>query len=114
MFSLQNKTAIITGPASGIGRAIALQFAKQHAKVHLVDLHQEALNVVAAEIMQANGNAHTHACDVSNQLQVKEVIEGITQVDVLVNSACVSNIGKATTTSEADFDRVFNVNVRGV
>src|SRR5580692_11344504 len=114
MFSLENKTAIITGGGSGIGKAIALLFARSKASVHIFDLNENEANAVAGEIDSAGGKAFAHPCNVSNQQQVEELFQGMDAVDVLVNSAGVSHIGKAHTTDQGDFDRLFTVNVKGV
>lgn len=114
MFQLNGKTAIVTGSGSGIGKAVALLFAKQGAEVHLIDLNEEGINTTAQEIEKENGKAVAHACDVTLQQQVKDIFNGIGSVDILVNSAGVSHIGNVETTAEADFDRLYRVNVKGV
>jgi 2-keto-3-deoxy-L-fuconate dehydrogenase len=114
MFSLKNKTAVITGAASGIGRAVAVVFAKQGATVHLLDMNEEALSVAVKEIEDAGGMTVGHQLDVTDQAAVKAVFEKINTVDILVNCAGISNIGKADTTNEEDFDKVYNVNVKGI
>jgi 2-keto-3-deoxy-L-fuconate dehydrogenase len=114
MFSLKNKTAVITGAGSGIGRAVALVFAKQGAAVHLLDLNADALEIAVTEIKNAGGQAVAHQLDVVSQAAVKNVFEKTGGVDILVNCAGISNIGKADNTSEDDFDRVYNVNVKGM
>ena len=114
MFQLNGKVAIVTGSGSGIGKAIALLFAKQQAEVHLIDLNGEAANATAEEIKKENGNAVRHVCDVTSQQQVKELFSSIGKIDILVNSAGVSHIGTVETTNEEDFDRLYNVNVKGV
>lgn len=113
MFSLKNKKAVITGAASGIGKAIAVLFAKQGAVVHLLDMNEDGLANAVTEITNAGGNATAHALRVDVQSDVKTVFEKINGLDILVNCAGISNIGKADTTSEADFEKVFNVNVKG-
>lgn len=113
MFSLQNKKAVVTGAASGIGKAIAVLFAKQGAQVHLLDMNEEGLATAVAEITNAGGNAVAHALRVDVQADVKTVFEKIDGLDILINCAGISNIGKADTTGEADFDKVINVNVKG-
>lgn len=113
MFSLKNKTAIITGGGSGIGKAIAELFAKQGAVVHIIELDQEAASNAVAEIKSAGGTAFSHACDVSKQQQVVDIFNAIGQIDILVNNAGIAHIGTAASTSETDFDRVMNVNVKG-
>lgn len=114
MFSLKNKTAVITGAASGIGRAIAVVFAKQGAHVHLLDMNEEALKIVVHEIEADGGNAVAHKLDVTNQPAVKTVFEKIRQLTILVNCAGISHIGRADTTDEKDFDLIYNVNVKGI
>lgn len=114
MFSLQNKKAVITGGGSGIGRAIASLFAKQGAEVHIIDLSIESAQDAVDEIKNAGGNVFSYACNVSNQADVKVTFEKIGNINILINNAGIANVGKADTTSEADFDRVMDVNVKGV
>jgi len=114
MFSLKNKHAVITGGGSGIGRAVCLLFAKQGAIVHIIDISKDAANQTAVQISEEGGEAFAHACDVSNQQQVVELFNTIGVVNILVNSAGVSHIGKADNTEEKDFDRIYNVNIKGV
>jgi len=114
MFTLTNKKAVITGAGSGIGKAIALLFAKQGAEVHIIELNTDAASVAVEEIAANGGAAFVHACNVTNQQQVKAVFETIGQHHILVNNAGIAHIGKAETTSEEDFDRVMAVNVKGV
>ncbi|MCX2452650.1 SDR family NAD(P)-dependent oxidoreductase [Pedobacter sp. PLR] len=113
MFSLKGKSAIITGGGSGIGKAISMLFAKQGAKVHIIELNVEAAALAVAEIEIAGGTAEAHGCDVSNQEAVVSVFQKIGAIDILVNNAGIAHIGKADTTSEDDFTKVFNVNVKG-
>ena len=117
MFSLQHKTALITGGASGIGLAIAQTFAKAGAHVHILDLNGGQAEQVASDLRRAGRKATGHAVDVSNQHQTVEVIGRIAAqeaIHILVNNAGVSHIGKVETTTEADFDRIFRINVKGV
>lgn len=112
MFSLEGKIAVVTGGGSGIGKAIAILFAKQGATVHIIELNAAAEETVS-EIQKNKGQAHGHSCDVSNQNQVLDIFNQIGSVDILVNNAGIAHIGKAGTTSEEDFDKVFAVNVKG-
>lgn len=114
MFSLHGKNAAITGAASGIGKAVALLFARQGAHVHVLDLNQDAINTTVAEIKASNGDATGYACDVTDQKGIIEVFARIQKVDILVNSAGISHIGKVETTPEQEFDKVYSVNVKGV
>lgn len=114
MFNLENKHAVITGAGSGIGRAVAAVFASQGAVVHAVDLNADSLQSIEAEVTANGGKIKTHTCDVTNQKQVNEIFREIGVIDILVNSAGISHIGNAHNTTEEDFDRVYNVNVKGV
>jgi NAD(P)-dependent dehydrogenase (short-subunit alcohol dehydrogenase family) len=114
MLSLKNKTAVITGGGSGIGRAIATLFARQGATVHILDISHEAAKGTLEQIDTEGGTAFSHACNVSNQTSVKETFERIKKVDILINNAGVAHIGNAENTAEADFDRIISVNVKGV
>ncbi len=114
MFSLKDKTAIITGGGSGIGKAMAVLFAKQGATVHILELNRDAGLEVSDEIIAAGGQAFVHTCNVSIQQEVKSVMESVGKIDILINNAGIAHIGKAHTTTMEDFDRVYNVNVKGV
>jgi len=110
---LNSKTAIITGGGSGIGRAISLCFAAEGASVHILELNTATADVLAEEIRAGGGTATVHACDVSRQDQVLAVIHGIGKADILVNNAGIAHVGNVETTSEADFDRIYSVNIKG-
>jgi 2-keto-3-deoxy-L-fuconate dehydrogenase len=114
MFDLSGKTAVVTGGGSGIGRAIARLFARQGATVHLPDRDLEAARAVVAEIEAAGGMARAHRVDVSRQADVISLFTTIQSVDILVNNAGIAHVGRLETTTEADFERVLAVNVRGV
>ena len=113
MFRLENKIAVITGAASGIGRAVAGLFVRQGAVVHLLDLNKEALGK-AQEELSADGKATAQVVDVTDQAAVAGLMKKIGTIDILVNCAGISHIGKADNTSEQDFDRIFQVNVKGI
>ena len=114
MFRLDKKIAVITGGGSGIGKAIALRFAKQGAVIHIIELSVESAGEAADEIKNAGGTVLIHSCNVASQKEVLAVFKNIGAIDILVNNAGIANIGKADTTSEEDFDRVLSVNVKGV
>jgi 2-keto-3-deoxy-L-fuconate dehydrogenase len=114
MFRLDNKIAVVTGGGSGIGKAIAVTFAKQGATVHIIELSEENAREAADEIKKAGGSVFIHSCNVANQKEVLLVFEKTGAIDILVNNAGIAHIGKAGTTSEEDFDRVLSVNVKGV
>lgn len=114
MFKLDHKIAVITGGGSGIGKAIALLFAQQGALVHIIELSIEQANATVEEINKAGGVALAHACDVSSHSAVQHIFNQIGPIHILVNNAGIAHIGKADTTSEADFDKIMQVNVKGV
>lgn len=113
MFSIEGKNVVITGGGSGIGRAMAILFAKQAANVNILDLTTESSKDVLELISREDGNATGYNCDVSNQQQVIDVFKEIGTIDILVNNAGIAHVGRADTTTEADFDRIFTVNVKG-
>ncbi len=114
MFTLKNKKAIITGGGSGIGRAIASCFAANGAEIHILEVSENAGAEILHEIHHQGNEATVHVCDVSNQQAVVEAFQKIGAHQILVNNAGIANIGKAHTTSAADFERVMQVNVQGV
>ncbi|MBO0934932.1 SDR family oxidoreductase [Fibrella sp. HMF5335] len=117
MFSLQNKTAIVTGGASGIGLAICRTFVQAGAHVHVLDRAMDDPESLFTAISDNAGGMSLHVVDVSDQADVQRVIGEIAgegPVHILVNNAGIAHIGNAETTTEADFDRVFSVNVKGV
>lgn len=118
MFLFANKTAVITGAGSGIGQAIALLFARQGAHVEVLDVQTTQAQETVDQVLQSGGSAHATACDVSDQAVVKAVFADIQErrqrIDILVNNAGVAHIGTLLTTTEADIDRVYRINIKGV
>ena len=109
--------AVVTGAGSGIGRAIALRFAGEGAAVLVVDIDEKVARATVEEITLAGGRATAYACDVSEQKAVDELFRKIAAEEpfhILVNNAGISHIGTVESTTEADFDRVFQVNVKGI
>ena len=118
MFSLSGKSAIITGGGSGIGRAVATLFAAQGAAVHVIELNLTSAEETVKLITDQGGQAYAWSCNVADQQQVLQTVQHAREksgaVNILVNSAGVAHIGKIEDTSEADLDRIFQVNVKGV
>jgi NAD(P)-dependent dehydrogenase (short-subunit alcohol dehydrogenase family) len=118
MFDLGKKITVITGAASGIGRAIAELFAKSNATLYLLDLNERALDETKTGIIAKGGTASCFPCDVTDQSKVISIVQQIVQsegrLDILVNSAGIAHIGRLENTSPSDFERIFNVNVKGV
>jgi 2-keto-3-deoxy-L-fuconate dehydrogenase len=113
MFSLKDKSVIITGGGSGIGRAISLLFAQQGAFVNIIELNQIAADETVTQILQEGGQAKAYTCNIVNQGKVLEVFQQIGRVDILVNNAGIAHVGNLENTSEEDFDRIYQVNVKG-
>lgn len=116
--ALDGRTAIVTGAASGIGRAIAIRFANAGARVGVLDIDESAAEFVAREIVDGGGAAAAVRCDVTLEPNVTSAFDAIQSrfgpLDVLVTSAGVAHIGNLEHTTEADLDRVYAVNVKGV
>ncbi|HEX2716529.1 MAG TPA: glucose 1-dehydrogenase [Gemmatimonadaceae bacterium] len=115
---LTGKTAIVTGAGSGIGRAIAIRFGEAGARVAALDIDAAAAEQTAAGIARSGGEAAAIACDVTHQSQVDDAFriahERLGAADIVVNSAGIAHVGTVEQTTEADLDRVYAVNVKGV
>ncbi|MGB0579817.1 MAG: SDR family NAD(P)-dependent oxidoreductase [Limisphaerales bacterium] len=118
MFSLADKTAIVTGGGSGIGQAISQVFAKAGATVEIFEMNEDAAASTVAEIEAAGGKANAVKCDVSSEDDVRAKIDDVAQrngaLNILVNNAGIASIGDAISTTEEEFDRIYSVNVKGV
>jgi NAD(P)-dependent dehydrogenase (short-subunit alcohol dehydrogenase family) len=114
---LAGKRAIITGAASGIGRASALAFADEGAWVTCVDLDKAALDEVAEAIRAAGGNAMSVVADVTDEADTlrmaAETVEAWDRIDVLYANAGIAGNGRAGEVSRSDWDRVLAVNLTG-
>jgi 2-keto-3-deoxy-L-fuconate dehydrogenase len=109
--------AVITGAGSGIGRAIAQRFAQEGAAVRILDLDEKTGAAAAQQISTSGGDAKAFACDVSDQAGTKQIFAKLSRQEplhILVNNAGVSHVGSLETTTEAEFDRLFRINVKGV
>jgi len=109
MFSLENKTALVTGGASGIGAAIAEVFAQAGAKVWIADLDETNGKKVAAQI-----GGQFLALDVSNEATCASAAAHTGTLDVLSSVAGIGHVGTLINTTAADCDRLYAVNVRGI
>jgi 2-keto-3-deoxy-L-fuconate dehydrogenase len=109
--------AVITGAASGIGKAIAEKMSAQGAEVYLLDRDSTQGEALAATLSAAGHKAHYRDCDVTDTAATGALLESIgaaNQIDILVNNAGVAHVGNLENTSEADLDRLYQVNIKGV
>jgi 2-keto-3-deoxy-L-fuconate dehydrogenase len=116
-FRLDGKVALVTGAASGIGNAIAKQFAASGAELIILDFNEQESTKTVHQILEAGGKAMGVACDVTDEAQVRAVFQKVLQtkpIDILVNNAGASHIGTLETTTTEDLDRIIRVNVKGV
>lgn len=118
MARLERKTALITGGNTGIGRSIALAFAREGADVAIawIEREEETRSLVAA-ISALGRRAHAIHCDVADEAQVEQLLLGAVDhfgvLDILVNNAGVQLARPLLQMRAADWDRVLNVNLRG-
>ena len=112
------KIVIVTGGGSGIGQSISELFARRGATVCILDVNDAGAAATAEGITTHGGNARAIRCNVSSHAETAEVVKSILtdwgRVGILINNAGIAHIGKLETTEEADFDRLFQVNVKGV
>jgi 2-keto-3-deoxy-L-fuconate dehydrogenase len=118
MFNLNNKTSIITGGGSGIGKAISILFAQQGSNVFILDVDEAGANQTIEEIKAANGNATFMKCNIASAEDVETVINTIvgqtSRIDIIVNNAGIAHVGTIETTAADDLDKLLSVNVKGV
>ncbi len=115
---LEKKRALITGAGAGIGKAIAIRFAREGAAVVVSDIQDQAGRAVVDSIHESGGKAHFVRADVTRESDVKRMIEEATSklggLDVLVNNAGMETIKRVVDLTEEDWDRLMNLNVKGV
>ena len=118
MPNLKNKIAVVTGGGSGIGKSICKTFADNGAEVMVLDNIEEAGKATVEEIGSFKGKAAFHYADVTHQAGIMKLFEDIYRekkgLHILVNNAGIAHIGTVETTEEEDFDKVYQVNVKGV
>ena len=117
-FSLEGKTAIVTGGGTGIGKSIALEFARAGADVALCSRKQEHLDPVVKDIQQLGRRAFAMVVDVRQEEQVKAIVERAVadwgRLDVMVNNAGASFRSKPEEISPNGWNTVVNINLTGV
>jgi NAD(P)-dependent dehydrogenase (short-subunit alcohol dehydrogenase family) len=116
VFDLTGKSAIVTGAAKGIGKAISSKLALQGAHVALIDRDETSLAEAVQEIQAKGGSVSSHVCDITNHQQVVKSFEAISQahgLDTLINNAGIPHVGNVEQTTEEDFDKIYQVNIKG-
>lgn len=115
---LKGKVSIITGGASGIGKATVLKFAQEGAIVIVCDLNQEAIDATVNEVKAAGGEAVGYIVNVTNKSQINDMVADVKarfgRIDVLVNNAGIVQDAQLTKMTDEQFDLVIDINLRGV
>lgn len=115
---LAGRVALITGAGQGIGRAIALRFAQEGAKVVALDVVPDGINALVSEIKAAGGEALAVVCDVTQREQVagavQAALDAFGQIDILCNNAGITRDARLVKMTEEQFDQVIAVNLKGV
>lgn len=118
MFNLNNKVAVVTGASSGLGKRASLALANEGAQVILLARRVEKLEEIVEEITKKNKKAEAIACDVTNEENIKTVIEKIInkygKIDILFNNAGVAVRGGVVELTQEDWDKSFNTNAKGI
>ena len=118
MEELKEKTAIVTGATSGIGRAVAVRFSLAGARVAAVGRNRENLDALQNEIEQTGGIVKTIRADVTNESDAQKIVEttveNFGQIDILINAAGIIGNGTIENTALSDWDEMMNVNLRSV
>jgi NAD(P)-dependent dehydrogenase (short-subunit alcohol dehydrogenase family) len=112
---MKNKTILITGGASGIGLALVEKFTTEGSKVYFIDSNGLLGRQVAKEFQEKGESVTFLEVDIREESQVQRAIQSIpSKLDVLINNAGISHIGNLASTTLADFERLFAVNVSGM
>ncbi len=113
-FRLDGKTALVTGAGRGIGRSAAVALAYAGAEVWLSSRTQSDLDTAVAEITAGGGRAHALVCDVTDAAAVNRAIASLPSLDVLVNNAGMNIPQPFVDVSEANLDKVLDLNIRAM
>jgi 3-oxoacyl-[acyl-carrier protein] reductase len=117
MGKLQGKVAVVTGGGSGIGRAIATLFARESARVGIVDWNGEAAEAVAAELAREGLTAMAVSADVGNETAITAALDRVAtalgDIDIMLNNAGIDRSGPLTQISLAEWEEMFRIHVTG-
>lgn len=112
-FNLKNKTAVITGGGSGIGKAITQLFVRHNCQVHVLENNSESITELKNDVPEVVA----HLCDISRKEEVERIFNLIgksSEIDILINNAGIAHIGNIENTTEEDLDRIYSINIKGI
>ncbi|GAB3844786.1 acetoin reductase [Nesterenkonia populi] len=116
--TIKGKVALVTGAAQGIGQAIAVRLASDGADLALLDLTKDDLDETKAKVEAEGQRAITLGGDVRSKADLESAVDSAVAelggFDIMINNAGIAGVGAVETISEADFDRSFDINVKGV
>lgn len=115
---IEDKVALITGASSGIGKATAIAFAREKARIMLVARKQERLEQITNDIKNEKGDADYYAADLTNENEIPSLIKYTVNrfggIDILVNAAGIIGSGTIENTKVSDWDYMMNINLRSI
>lgn len=112
-YGLTGRTALITGAASGIGRATAVLLAEAGAHVHCADRDEQGLAETAALVAKAGGAATVHALDVTDRAALRTAVAAAGPLDITAAIAGVMHTSSVLETADEDLDRILDINFKG-
>lgn len=118
MKDLEGKNAVITGAASGIGRALAVGLSRKRCNLAIADINRDGLDETARIVRQSGVNVSTHIVNVAKKEEVaqfaKDVLKSHESIDIVINNAGVGLLGNALTLEYSDIEWIFGINLWGV
>lgn len=115
---LKNKKALVTGGGRGLGRAIALAFAREGADVAIAEIDMASAEKVVTEVKSIGRRSMATKTDISNKKEIQEMVQAVVRefgnIDILVNNAGISMVARSEDLSEQDWDKAFNINLKAL
>src|SRR2546430_666972 len=112
---IREKTALVTGAGSGLGRAIALRLAREGAQLHLADVNALAMNETAQQVRALGGDVALTACDLSDMRSIDALVDDVHaqwgRLDILVNNAGIGWYGPTLRMTDEEWDRLLTINL---